>query len=295
MGASKQPEHADRSERTGPPPAGPHKPVPHSPTPPTPPQPGPAFPRWDPEELGIEPNSPGWIQYRELVNEVGRRTDLDFDHARLAAEATTTVLARALKEKDRRDFLDGVPDELHDDYAINVPYAPLDLNGFLIQVGTIVHRERDQARYQAQAVLSTMCEQDRALIESLDLPDYLDELLTPPPVGGGVVGIPPGGVPPLTDEELRQALTRLPQWSGDRRALMRTIVLPRDNLDRVLIRLIQLRQEVGRAPHIGRLSPDAARLVVRTTSVDAVTRLDIELAHAVDDAILEAGAGMSAE
>jgi uncharacterized protein (DUF2267 family) len=294
LGASKQPEHAERSERSGPPPAGPHKPVPHSPTPPTAPQPGPAFPRWDPEELGIDPNSPGWIQYRELINEVGRRADLDFDHARLAAEATTTVLARALNTEHRRQFLNGVPNELYDDYAINVPYAPLDLNGFLIQVGTIVHRERDQARYQAQAVLSTMCEQDHDLFDSLCLPDYLDDLLTPPPVGGGVVGPPPGGVAPLSDEELRNALAELPLWSGDRRALMRTIVLPRENLDRVLIRLIQLRQEVGRAPHIGRLSPDAARLVVRTTSVDAVTRLDVDLAHWVDAAILEAGAGMAA-
>jgi pterin-4a-carbinolamine dehydratase/uncharacterized protein (DUF2267 family) len=294
LGASKQPEHADHSERSGPPPAGPHKPVPHHSLPGTPPPPGPSWPRWDPEAVGIVPNSPGWIQYRELVNEVRRRANLDFDHARLAAEATTTVLARALNEKDRRDFLGGVPAELHDAFAINVPYAPLDLNGFLIQVGTMVHRERDQARYQAQAVLSTMCEQDHDLIESLELPDYLHELLTPPPVGGGVVGIPPAAIPPLTDDELRQALAHLPLWSGDHRALMRTIVLPRENLDRVLLRLIQLRQEVGRAPHIGRLSPDAARLVVRTTSVDAVTRLDIELAHRVDAAVLEAGAGMAA-
>jgi pterin-4a-carbinolamine dehydratase len=50
---------------------------------------------------------------------------------------------------------------------------------------------------------------------------------------------------------------------------------------------------VGRAPHIGRLGPDTARLVVRTTSVDAVTRLDADLAHRVDAAIFEAGAGMA--
>jgi pterin-4a-carbinolamine dehydratase len=294
LGASKQPEHTERAHREGPPPAGPHKPVPHQPTEGTPPRPGPAWPKWHPEELGVEPNSPGWIRYRDLVNEVGRRADLDFDHARLAAEATTTVLARALDKENRRQFLEGVPMELHDDYAINVPYAPLDLNGFLIQVGTIVHRERDQARYQAQAVLSTMAEQDHDLIESLDLPDYVDQLTTPPPIGGGIVGIPPGGVPPLTDDELREALASLPLWSGDHRALMRTIELPPENLDRVLHRLANLRQEVGRAPHIGRQSPSTAILAVRTTNVDAVTRLDVELAHRVDDAIDEAGAGMSA-
>jgi pterin-4a-carbinolamine dehydratase len=294
LGASKQPEHTERSHREGPPPAGPHKPVPHSPTEGTPPRPGRPWPRWDPEAVGVEPNNPGWIRYRDLVNEVGRRADLDFDHARLAAEATATVLARALDKKNRRQFLDGLPMELYDDYAINVPYAPLDLNGFLVQVGTIVHRERDQARYQVQTVLSTMAEQDHDLIESLELPDYVRDLTTPPPTGGGVVGPPPGGVPPLTDEELREALARLPLWSGDHHALRREIVLPPENLDRVLQRLAALRQEVGRAPHIGRERPDTATLVVRTTSVDAVTRLDVDLAHRVDAAVLEAGAGMAA-
>jgi pterin-4a-carbinolamine dehydratase len=293
LGASKQPEHTERSDRAGPPAAGPHKPVPHGPTPPTPARQSPPWPKWNPEEVGVEPNSPGWIRYRDLVNEVGRRADLDFDHARLAAEATTTVLARALHDKSRRDFLGGVPTELHDDYAINVPYAPLDLNGFLIQVSTMVHRERNEARYQAQTVLSTMCEQDHDLFDSLEMPDYVHELMTPPPIGGGVVGTANRGVPPLTDEELREALRRLPLWSGDHHALMRTIVLPPENLDRVLQRLALLRDEVGRAPHIGRLGPDTARLVVRTTSVDAVTRLDADLAHRVDAAIFEAGAGMA--
>jgi pterin-4a-carbinolamine dehydratase len=293
LGASKQPEHTDHSQRQGPPPAGPHKPMPHNPGQGIPPRPGRPWPRWDPEAVGVEPNSPGWIRYRDLVNEVGRRADLDFDHARLATEATTTVVARALDKEHRRQFLDAVPTELHDDFAINVPYNPENLNGFLNQVGTIVHREHDQARYQAQAVLSTMAEQDHDLLESLELPDYIRELTAPPPIGGGIVGIPPGGVPPLTDEELRDALTRLPLWSGDHRALIREIVLPPENLDRVLQRLAQLRQEVGRAPHIGRQGPDTATLVVRTTSVDAVTRLDIELAHRVDAAIIEAGAGMA--
>jgi pterin-4a-carbinolamine dehydratase/uncharacterized protein (DUF2267 family) len=243
--------------------------------------------------VGVESDNPGWIRYRDFVNEVGRRADLDFDHARLAAEATTTVLARALDKKNRRQFLDGLPTELHDDFAINVPYDPETLDGFLNQVGTIVHRERDQARYQAQTVLSTMCEQDHDLIESLELPDYVHDLLTPPPVGGGLVAGATGHPPPLTDEELREALARLPLWSGDRRALIREIVLPPENLDRVLQRLARLRQDVGRAPHIGRRGSDTATLVVRTTNVDAVTRLDVALAHRVDAAILEAGAGMA--
>ncbi|MBX6723600.1 MAG: hypothetical protein IRY92_10250, partial [Dactylosporangium sp.] len=61
-----------------------------------------------------------------------------------------------------------------------------------------------------------------------------------------------------------------------------------------LQRLERLRREMGRAPHIGRQDDSTAVLVVRTNSVDAVTALDVALAHAVDAAIEEAGAGVAA-
>jgi pterin-4a-carbinolamine dehydratase len=82
-------------------------------------------------------------------------------------------------------------------------------------------------------------------------------------------------------------------WNGGPRALSRTIVLPPDDLDRVLRRLERLRQELGRGPKISRPDRETAVLVVRTGSVDAVTAQDIELAHRVDAAIEEAGAGMA--
>jgi pterin-4a-carbinolamine dehydratase len=293
LGASKQPEHEERAHREGPPPAGPHKPVPTQPIGGTPPRPGPSWPRWRPAVVGLRAENPTWLRYRELVSEIGRRVDLDFDHARLATEATTTVVARALDKDNRRRFLDGVPMELHDDYAINVPYDPQDLSGFVNQVSRIVHREPDQARYQAQAVLSTMAEQDHDLIDSIELPDYVRDLIVAPPTGGGLVAGPTEQPAALSDDEIREALARLPQWSGDRRALTRTIELPPGNLDRVLQRLARLRQEIGRAPKIGRQTDRIANLAVRTTSVNAVTRLDVELAHRVDDAIVEAGAGMA--
>ena len=45
---------------------------------------------------------------------------------------------------------------------------------------------------------------------------------------------------------------------------------------------------------IGRPEEGTATLVVRTNRVDAVTALDVELAHRVDAAIEEAGAGLDA-
>jgi pterin-4a-carbinolamine dehydratase/uncharacterized protein (DUF2267 family) len=293
LGASKQREHVERAHRDGPPTAGSHKPLPHDPIEGTPPPPDLQWPRTPGGvSVGHADDGPEQIRYRELVAEVGHRVDLGFTDARLAAEATVTVLARALDPADRRRLLEAVPTGLHDAYATNVPYDPSGLPGFLHQVATIVHRTPDQARYLAQAVLSVMSEQDGELMASLRLPEYVRDLLAPP-AEGGVVGVD-GRTPPLTDDELRAALARLPLWSGDRRALVRTIALPPGNLERVLGRLADLKREGGRGPHIGRPDDDVATLVVRTSRVNAVTALDIELAHRVDAAIEEAGAGMDA-
>lgn len=293
LGASKQREHVEQAHRDGPPPAGSHKPVPHDPIEGTPSPPDQQWPRTPSGVSGGQADDgPHRIRYRELVSEVGRRIDIGFADARLAAEATVTVLARALDPGDRQRLLDAVPTELHDDYATDVPYDPGGLPGFLHQVATIAHRTPDQARYPAQAVLSVMSEQDGDLMASLRLPEYVRDLLAPP-AEGGVVGVD-GRTPPLTDDELRAALARLPRWSGDRNALVRTITLLPDDLERVLRRLADLKREAGRGPHIGRPEEGTAMLVVRTNRVNAVTALDVELAHRVDAAIEEAGAGMDA-
>jgi pterin-4a-carbinolamine dehydratase len=293
LGASKQPEHAERSHRVGPPPAGAHKPLPSRRSEPTPVRPGRPWPRWDPTAFGVSPDEfMGLIQYREFVTAVAEHANLDFDSARAAAEATFTALARTLSWPARQLLLRTLPAELHDDFAINVPYYPRSLAGFVNQISRILHRPPDQARYQAHVVISTFAQQAADLVAALGLPEYLGEMTSPPPTGGGVVG-PTGHTPPLTDDELRDALAHLPMWAGNQRALMRTIELPPGNLDRVLSRLDRLRTEFGRGPHIGRENDTTATLVVRTRRADAVTALDVDLAHRVDAAILEAGAGMS--
>jgi hypothetical protein len=75
--------------------------------------------------------------------------------------------------------------------------------------------------------------------------------------------------------------------------LTRTIALPRANLDRVLGLLARLRPQTGRGPRIGRASGDLAVITVRTGRQEEVTALDVELAHRVDAAIDEAGAGVA--
>jgi pterin-4a-carbinolamine dehydratase len=292
LGASKQFEHVEQARRDGPPPAaGVHK------------QPGagtvrPAHPpperQWKRSDPAASPPEPEMltVRYRDLINEVGRRARLDFDRAHLDAEATVTVLARALNELDRQRLLVRTPTELHSRFAVNVPYHPVTLAGFLDDVSKITHRSPDQARYLAQTVLNVLLEQDHELIDSLDLPPDLRDLTNPAPQAGGAAA-PTGHTPPLTDDELRAALTRLPYWSGTRRSLTRTISLPADNLERVMERLDGLKRELGRGPNISRPDRETALLVVQTTNADAVTALDVDLAHRVDAAIVEAGAGMA--
>lgn len=294
LGASKQPEHVDKANRDGPPPAGAHKHPPGAPEPSRPPPAGKSRPRWDPAEMGVAPpDGPAAMKYREFIQDVGQRTGLAFDDARMATEATVTALARTLFDTGRQRLLDALPAELRDAYLMEVPHRPRDLAGFLNEIAQISRRTAEEARYHAQAALGALAERNSALVESLELPPYLRELAKPPRPGGGLVSPTRHHAAPLTDEELAAALARLPQWSGTTRALVRTIELPPDNLERVLRRLERLREETGRAPEIGRQDDRTAVVTVRTSSVDAVTAADVELAHRVDAAIEEAGAGMA--
>lgn len=290
LGASKQHEYVTRERRTGPPPAGARKPVPGATQIP---QRAPAERQWPRAEPATVAYPVPRIRYRDLVSAVGLRTGLDFDSARVAAEATVTALARALDDANRERLLRAVPTELHDDFALVVPEPPRDLSSFLREVSRMADRPPEQARYQAQAVLVALAEQNAPLLEELDLPPAVRELTAPPPVGGGLVG-PAGHSAPLTDDELREALHDLPHWSLTEYGLCRTITLPRENLERVLKQLGTLKRNLGRGPHVGREDDQSAALVVRTDQARAVTALDVELAHRVDEAIEEAGAGMAA-
>jgi|GEM_PF-3123105 Pterin-4a-carbinolamine dehydratase len=290
LGADKQIESLDKGRRDGPQPIGSRKPNTERGGPGTPPPATAERPMPLPD--GSAPGATGVITYRELVSDVGRRAGVDFARARAAAEATVTVLARALDVADRQRLLDAVPGQLCDGEALETGARRRDLAGFLSEVARLTHGTPEQARYQAQATLGALAARDRGLIESLDLPEDLRDLLGPPSTGGGLVD-PSGATAALTEDELREALAGLPYWSGDGDRLTRTIELPAENLDRVLGRLARLRPETGRGPSVGRPSPTTAVITVRTRGLGGVSALDVELAHDIDDAIEEAAAGLA--
>ncbi|WP_089021223.1 DUF2267 domain-containing protein [Micromonospora coriariae] len=291
LSASKQITSLDQGRRAGPGPAGRHKPdsTRGGPAPPqlgTPDNPRPQSPT--PESAGTSS-----MGYNELVEDVRRRAGVDFKTAKVGTEATVLVLAFALEAAERQRLLTAVPSSLHDVLPVDGVERHRDLPGFLAEVGRISGRTPEQARYQAEATLAALAAQDGDLVESLHVPDGLRDLLNPPEAGGGLVGASTT-TPTLDAAELRAALDDLPYWAGDSDALYRVVALPPDNLDRVLDRLDRLRQETGRAPSIGRPGDTAAVLTVRTNQADGVTALDVDLAHRIDDAIDEVGAGMAA-
>ncbi|GIJ39629.1 DUF2267 domain-containing protein [Micromonospora andamanensis] len=292
LSASKQLAHLDQSKRAGPAPAGVrHKPDTTRGGPAPPPAGSPETPRPRPEP-GVEAPGVTTVGYRELVEDVVRRVGVDFRTAKVGVESTVLVLAWALEAGERRRLLEAVPASLHDVVPVDGIERRQDLGGFLAEVGRISGRSPEQARYQAEATLAALAEHDGDLIESLHVPDELRELLNPPAAGGGVVGVV-SATPQLSAAELGAALADLPYWSGDGSALSRTLELPPGNLDRVLDRLDLLRQRTGRGPRIGRVGPTTAVLTVTSGNAGAVTAMDVDLAHAVDDAVDEAGAGMA--
>ncbi|WP_433461018.1 DUF2267 domain-containing protein [Micromonospora sp. CA-248212] len=290
LSASKQLTSLDQSRRAGPPPAGRHK-TDTTRGGPAPPSRGtPDNPRPQPPPGGAAGVTS--LGYRDLVEDVRRRSGVDFPTAKVGAEATVLVLAFALDTAERQRLLAAVPNSLHDVVPVDGIERHRDLPGFLAEVGRISGRTPEQARYQAEATIAALAEQDGDLIESLHVPDGLRELLNPPAAGGGIVGASTT-TPTLDEEQVQAALDDLPYWAGDTTALYRVVALPPDNLDRVLARLDRLRQETGRGPSIGRPGDTAAVLTVRTNQADGVSALDVDLAHAIDDAIDEVGAGMA--
>jgi pterin-4a-carbinolamine dehydratase/uncharacterized protein (DUF2267 family) len=232
------------------------------------------------------------MRYRELVTTVAQLSGVSTEEAREAADATIDTLALTLDEPERQRLLERVPAVIRQENDAPGP-AP-DADAFVAAVSWLAGIEPPQARYRAQAVLSTVAEREPDLVGELHMPDSLRELFAEPPTGGGITG-PKGHAAPLTEQEVAKALRDLPDWSGDRRALRRTLVLPPANLERVLTYIESLKPNHGRAPHIDRHTgrADTAVLTVSTHSVGAVTALDIDLAHRVDAVITAAGAGIA--
>lgn len=230
------------------------------------------------------------VQHRELVTAVADHIGVTVEEARRAAEATIATLVRTVDEPQRQRVLDAVPALLAEEVGA-APGPAWDGEDFVAEVSWLTGTAAEEARERTQAVLYVLSRQEPELLGGLDLPGDIRDLVSDPAPGGGLTG-PRGHTAPLTDGELAAALANLPYWTGGHHAIRRTIQLPEENLDRVLARIEGLRAETGRVPEVAR-EGEAATLTVYTRAAGAVTRLDVDLAHRVDEAVIEAGAGIS--
>lgn len=231
------------------------------------------------------------VRYREFLGAVSRMTGLDTDEARAVAGAALSTLGHQLTRADRRHLLDALPAELRDGLPVPPEAAHPDPVSFVQAVGHLSRRPVEEAWLVTHAVFAALAGEEPDLVRGLDLPEGLRDLFSHPYPGGGLTG-PHGHQAALTAEELEAELAMLPYWSGDTGALVRTVELPEENLDRVLERIQVMHRRIGRGPAVHRVD-GAADLVVTTAAIGAVTALDVALAHDVDRAIDEAGAGIA--
>lgn len=89
---------------------------------------------------------------------------------------------------------------------------------------------------------------------------------------------------PLSDEQLRAALTDLPEWRGNTARLTRTII-PSD-LWPLLERVAAVEQVLDHHTVVD-LDAGAVTFAVWTHTCDAVTPADIELARRIDAVVAE--------
>lgn len=94
----------------------------------------------------------------------------------------------------------------------------------------------------------------------------------------------------LTDPEIERQLVDLPGWSGDTRALVRTLEAPDFRTAIAIVDdLADVAEEMDHHPDID-IRWRTLHLSLSTHSEGGVTQLDVELAHRTDEVAREHGA-----
>jgi 4a-hydroxytetrahydrobiopterin dehydratase len=97
----------------------------------------------------------------------------------------------------------------------------------------------------------------------------------------------------LQPDLVADALTALPEWSGDASAIERTASVGPDDVEQLNASLAQLHESLGHEARVER-DGDDLRFVLRSDDVDGVTAVDIAMASRIDDLIADA-TGVPAE
>jgi pterin-4a-carbinolamine dehydratase/uncharacterized protein (DUF2267 family) len=205
-------------------------------------------------------------------------------------EIVLVGVARRLDDTGRKLLAAAVPTQFA---TLVLESAPLrrdkEKTRFLQTVASDLDASPERARFLAQAVLSALADQDAPSAEAVRsrLPqDFLDLFAAPgdgpPPDRAATAALPEPT--DLTAEEISTALVGLPGWTGDTRALERTVVLPPGIGQEIRDRISRIEQEMNHHAVIEE-QPDGTVFRVWTHARGVVTDLDIELARRISEAI----------
>ena len=230
------------------------------------------------------------IRYGELLGAVRARLPrLEGDRAREAVARVVYGLLPWIPAAGRAALVEALPGPLRPADPEDVPEAKGDAEQFLRFVADRERYPAEQARYEAQAVLSALADLDPELGRRLRevLPAGFGELFQapgggPPPDVGAAAGVPPAE---LTDEDVRALLRRLPRWTGDRHRLSRQVAPPEYLAERLLAGIRDAERRLSHRAVVERQPDGSYRIDVWTHSEGLVTDLDARLARAVEDVI----------
>ncbi|MBD0421788.1 4a-hydroxytetrahydrobiopterin dehydratase [Streptomyces sp. TRM S81-3] len=233
------------------------------------------------------------VAHERLTEEVASRAHLSkADDAAHTVRVVVAGLAHRLDMPLRQRLRQAMPGPERDAAYAIVPPAHDTPAGLLEEVARNLQTPQERADRLTHAVLSVIADEDpalgRALREGL-APSYA-ELFTAPESSPERLSAAGDAPAPLSNEEVRTELRRRPQWSGDSHRLTRTVGLPADRTAPLLRQVEkdarELRHKVDHTT-----TGDGITFTLRTRSVDAVTRADLEMADRIDAAVDAVGSG----
>jgi uncharacterized protein (DUF2267 family)/pterin-4a-carbinolamine dehydratase len=231
------------------------------------------------------------LAHREFLGAVADRAGLDRpDAAKRPAESVLVGVARRLDDSGRTWLGAALPTQLATLVRESVPLLrDQGKTPFLETVASELDATPERARYLAQAVLSELADQDPPTAEALrkELPEeFLDLFVAPgdgpPPDRAATAAL--DEPTDLTDDEVAAALADLPGWTGDVRALERTVVLPPGIGQELRDRIARVEQEMNHHAVVEERD-DGTVFRVWTHARGVVTDLDVELVRRISEVI----------
>ena len=234
------------------------------------------------------------LEHREFLAAIAARAGLERpDAAKPPAETVLVGVARRLDDAGREALESTLPNQLAELVRASTPLRPEEADtAFLQTVASKLDTTPERARFLAQAVLSALADHDAAAAEAVrsQLPEDFGDLFAapgdgPPPDRAATAALPEPT--DLTEEEVAAALASLPGWTGDVRALERTVALPAGIGQEIRDRIARVEREMHHHAVVEE-RPDGTVFRLWTHARGIVTDLDVELARRIT-AIIEEG------